>query len=169
MLVSRENSGDSRSEPDSTMQLAGGSQDRLTVPAMATPALSSPIVSTVVALTNAAPTNASTPTTDESSSTDPAMRRRRLSNLYKVIPNAHFHHVICCFPVFITSRDFLIALSLFIIYSEPSSIFLFSPFSVPLNSRLGNRSRAPSTSVSALTVWRSPDQKNLWPPPKGPA
>jgi hypothetical protein len=37
-----------------------------------------------VALTNAAPTNASTPTTDESSATDPAMRRRRLSNLYKV-------------------------------------------------------------------------------------
>ena len=90
MLVSRENSGDSRSEPDSTMQLAGGSQDRLTVPAMATPALSSPIVSTVVALTNAAPTNSSTPTTDESSSTDPAMRRRRLSNLYKVMSTLSF-------------------------------------------------------------------------------
>ncbi|XP_046442623.1 pleckstrin homology domain-containing family G member 5-like isoform X5 [Daphnia pulex] len=90
MLVSRENSGDSRSEPDSTMQLAGGSQDRLTVPAMATPALSSPIVSTVVALTNAAPTNASTPTTDESSATDPAMRRRRLSNLYKITSSEYF-------------------------------------------------------------------------------
>ena len=103
MLVSRENSGDSRSEPDSTMQLAGGSQDRLTVPAMATPALSSPIVSTVVALTNAAPTNSSTPTTDELSSTDPAMRRRRLSNLYKVMAT-FFFQVLCYIPHFIPSR-----------------------------------------------------------------
>lgn len=90
MLVSRENSGDSRSEPDSTMQLAGGSQDRLTVPAMATAALSSPIVSTVVALTSPAPINSSALTTEEHSSSDPAVRRRRLSNLYKVISSIAF-------------------------------------------------------------------------------
>uniref|UniRef100_A0A0P5ERJ1 Pleckstrin domain-containing family G member n=1 Tax=Daphnia magna TaxID=35525 RepID=A0A0P5ERJ1_9CRUS len=90
MLVSRENSGDSRSEPDSTMQLAGGSQDRLTVPAMATAALSSPIVSTVVALTSPAPINSSALTTEEHSSSDPAVRRRRLSNLYKITSSEYF-------------------------------------------------------------------------------
>ena len=88
MLVSRENSGDCRSEPDSTMQLAGGSQDRLSVPAMATPiVISSPVTAsaTVVSVPGTAPIGPLSPVTGETSPTDPAVRRRRLSNLYKVI------------------------------------------------------------------------------------
>ena len=77
MLVSRENSVDCRSEPDSTMQLAGGSQDRLAVPAMTVVPANSAGGSTGAVTSSA-------PMAGDSSPTDPAVRRRRLSNLYKV-------------------------------------------------------------------------------------
>lgn len=98
MLVSRENSGDCRSEPDSTMQLAGGSQDRLAVPAMVAPIPSSS-VTVSGAVTGATPIGSPAPTTGDSSPTDPAVRRRRLSNLYKVILTFCFFFV-CCFSYF---------------------------------------------------------------------
>ena len=74
MLVSREE-GDCRSEPD-TSQLGAGSQDQLVVPTMAqstsnsTATTSSPSVAVVTSPTS-----------------DPATRRRRLSNRSKVRPS----------------------------------------------------------------------------------
>ena len=79
---------DCHSEPDSTMQLAGESQDRLSVFVMATPiVISSPVTAsaTVVSVPGTAPIGPLSPVTGETSPTDPAVRRRRLSNLYKVI------------------------------------------------------------------------------------
>ena len=68
MLVSREEV-DCRSEPDTSI-IVGGSQDRLSVPAMSSISAGSPSnVSSVPINVNA---------------NDSAVRRRRLSNLYKV-------------------------------------------------------------------------------------
>ena len=70
MLVSRKNSMDCHSEPDSTMQLAGESQDRLSVFVMATPiVISSPVTAsaTVVSVPGTAPIGPLSPVTGETS------------------------------------------------------------------------------------------------------
>lgn len=174
MLVSRENSGDCRSEPDSTMQLAGGSQDRLAVPAMPAPIPSSP-VAVVGAVTGAVPVGSPALTTGDSSPTDPAVRRRRLSNLYKVILTFlfffFFHNAMVVFPLL--SRHvitfWLLILSLVFLSSWYSSfctpytsaVLVFHLSLIDLCALLGNRSRALSTLASVSTVWRNQDRRSL--------
>lgn len=179
MLVSRENSGDCRSEPDSTMQLAGGSQDRLAVPAMVAPIPSSS-VTVSGAVTGATPIGSPAPTTGDSSPTDPAVRRRRLSNLYKVILTFCFFFV-CCFLIFFyrslpSCYYFLIVDSIACFLSSCYSLrrfFLLTLVSLFVffisDSLLDNRSRVPSTSASVSTVSKSRGRRNLLPLQKEPA
>lgn len=134
MLVSRENSVDCRSEPDSTMQLAGGSQDRLAVPAMTVVPANSAGGSTGAVTSSA-------PMAGDSSPTDPAVRRRRLSNLYKVrarkISVNQYSHV--------RVSNFVLFFSLFV---------------------QSNRSQVLNILASASIVWKSRDRRSLSPLPK---
>lgn len=138
MLVSRENSVDCRSEPDSTMQLAGGSQDRLAVPAMTVVPANSAGGSTGAVTSSA-------PMAGDSSPTDPAVRRRRLSNLYKVRARK-----------ISVNQYSQVRVSNFV-------LLLFLSFSLFVQS---NRSQVLNILASASIVWKSRDQRSLSPLPK---
>lgn len=110
MLVSRESSGDCRSEPDTSAPMAG-SQDRLSVPA-GSPAANGPVLSPTSSAATLTPTLASSASTPNSlevaSPGDPAARRRRLSNLYKVRVALYFAFILplFCRPPALTSLPF---------------------------------------------------------------